>query len=199
MPDSPIFATATEYFGTLEAVRRAIQAHEPGGAPLDFDAAVAALVVRITTTTAGTGRLLFVGNGGSAAIASHMAVDYSKNGRMRSTAFNDPMVLTCLGNDLGYENVFSAQIAQQARPEDTLVAISSSGRSPNILNAVAAARSVGCPVVGLSGFDPDNPLRRLGDLNFYVPSHEYGFVELLHLSVLHCALDIVITGRRAHD
>ncbi len=134
-------------------------------------------------------KLMFVGNGGSSAIASHMAVDYSKNGGMRALAFNDGAFLTCLGNDLGYENVFAKQLDLHANPEDLLLAISSSGRSPNILNAVAVARTRGCHIVTLSGFDPDNPLRRLGDYNLYVPSSSYGFVEISHLAVCHCILD----------
>ena len=84
---------------------------------------------------------MFVGNGGSAGIASHLAIDFSKNGGMRAMAFNDPSALTCLGNDLGYENVFAKQIEFHGRAGDLLIAISSSGRSPNILNAVKAARA----------------------------------------------------------
>src|SRR6185295_3206162 len=110
----------------------------------------------------------FVGNGGSAGICSHLAIDFSKNGGLRSLAFNDPSALTCLGNDLGYENVFAKQIDFHGRPGDLLIAISSSGRSPNILSAVAKARERECSVVTLSGFGDDNGLRRTGDVNFYV-------------------------------
>jgi D-sedoheptulose 7-phosphate isomerase len=134
-------------------------------------------------------KLMFIGNGGSSAIASHMAVDYSKNGDMRSLAFNDGAFLTCLGNDLGYENVFAKQLDLHANSGDLLIAISSSGRSLNILNAVAVARDRGCKIATLSGFQPDNPLCRLGDYNLYVPSTSYGFVEIAHLTVCHCILD----------
>lgn len=82
-------------------------------------------------------------------------------------------MLTCLGNDLGYEQIFAKQIELHARPDDLVIAISSSGRSANILNAVKAARTAKCEVVTFSGFAPDNPLRSLGDINFYVASlHE---------------------------
>src|SRR6185437_16258631 len=101
---------------------------------------------------AGGNKLIFVGNGGSAAIASHMATDYSKNGGIRSLALNDGSMLTCLGNDLGYEHVFSKQIELHARPGDLFFAISSSGRPANILNAVTAARRAQCKIVTLSGF-----------------------------------------------
>jgi D-sedoheptulose 7-phosphate isomerase len=135
-------------------------------------------------------KLMFIGNGGSAGITSHLATDYSKNGGLRATAFNDGAVLTCLGNDLGYENVFAKQIEWHGREGDVLVAISSSGRSANIVKAAGAARERGCWVVTLSGFGEDNPLRRLGDVNLYVRSPFYGFVEVAHLALLHAILDL---------
>src|SRR5229473_8060663 len=92
------------------------------------------------------GKVMFIGNGGSMGIATHMAVDFSKNGGMRATAFGDGAVLTCLGNDLGYENVFARQIEWHGRAGDVLIAISSSGKSPNILNAVQMARSQGAKI-----------------------------------------------------
>jgi D-sedoheptulose 7-phosphate isomerase len=135
-------------------------------------------------------KIIFVGNGGSAGIASHLAIDFSKNGGMRALAFNDPAALTCLGNDLGYENVFSKQIDFHSRPGDLLIAISSSGRSPNILGAVKKARERNCQIVTYSGFTEDNDLRKTGDVNFYVRSREYGFVEVAHLALCHAVLDI---------
>src|SRR5689334_7669091 len=118
-------------------------------------------------------KIIFIGNGGSAGIASHLAIDFSKNGALRSLAFNDPSALTCLGNDLGYQNVFAKQLEFHARAGDLLVAISSSGRSPNILAAVETARQRQVGVVTFSGFDADNPLRRSGDVNFHVSSRLY--------------------------
>jgi D-sedoheptulose 7-phosphate isomerase len=135
-------------------------------------------------------KIMFVGNGGSAGICSHLAIDFSKNGGLRAMAFNDPSALTCLGNDLGYENVFAKQIEFHGRAGDLLVAISSSGRSPNILNAVKAARASNCKVVTFSGFTEDNELRAAGDVNFFVRSKEYGFVEVSHLALCHAVLDI---------
>ena len=135
-------------------------------------------------------KLIYIGNGGSAAIASHLAIDYCKNGGIRSLAFNDSSALTCLGNDLGYENVFAKQVDFHARPGDLLIAISSSGNSPNILAGVAAARARDCGIITFSGFSEDNGLRRTGDINFYVRSSEYGFVEVAHLSLSHAILDL---------
>jgi D-sedoheptulose 7-phosphate isomerase len=137
-------------------------------------------------------KLIFIGNGGSAAIASHMAIDFSKNGGMRAMCFNDGAALTCLGNDFGYEYVFSRQLDFHAQRGDVLYAISSSGRSPNILKAVAKARELGCHVVTMSGFRGDNPLRTLGDVNFYVVSEKYGTVEVAHTALIHAVVDVKI-------
>ena len=137
-------------------------------------------------------KLIFIGNGGSAAIASHMAIDFSKNGGLRAMCFNDGAALTCLGNDYGYEEVFSRQLEFHAQRGDVLYAISSSGRSPNILKAVAKARELGCHIVTMSGFREDNPLRTLGDVNFYVASHKYGTVEVAHTALIHAVVDVKI-------
>jgi D-sedoheptulose 7-phosphate isomerase len=104
-------------------------------------------------------------------------------------SLHDGAVLTCLGNDFGFEYVFSKQLEFHAREGDVLIAISSSGRSADILRAVEMATEKGMYVCTLSGFAPDNPLRKMGDLNWYVPSLEYGFVELAHQIIIHCALD----------
>jgi D-sedoheptulose 7-phosphate isomerase len=135
-------------------------------------------------------KVMFVGNGGSAGIAAHMAIDFSKAGGIRAMAFNDSSALTCLGNDYGYDQVFSKQIEYHGRDGDILMAISSSGHSPNILSAAATARAIGGTVITFSGFSPDNPLRQSGDLNFYVKANEYGFVEVSHQALIHAMLDL---------
>jgi len=88
--------------------------------------------------------------------------------------------------------VFAKQLEFHARPGDVLIAISSSGKSPNIINAVKMARERGCTVVTYSGFSENNALRRTGDVNFYVRGQdmEYGFVEVAHLALCHAVLDI---------
>lgn len=141
-------------------------------------------------------KLFFIGNGGSAAIASHMTIDYSKNGGYKAIAFNDASALTCLANDYSYEDVFSKQIEKWADENDMLFAISSSGKSPNILNACLAAKKKNCFIVTLSAFEPTNPLRGLGDINFYVPISEYGFAEISHLSILHSILDLAMKEKQ---
>jgi D-sedoheptulose 7-phosphate isomerase len=134
-------------------------------------------------------KLMFVGNGGSATTASHMATDYNKNGNLRTLSLNDSSMLTCLANDYSFADVFAKQVEFHACAGDLLVAISSSGKSPNILNAARTARTIGCTILTMSGFDPDNPLRREGDMNVYLPSEFYAVVEIGHLALCHAILD----------
>ncbi len=148
-------------------------------------------VIKLARSTAqSNNKVLFCGNGGSAAICSHMATDFFKNGRVPALALNDSSALTCLGNDFGYEFVFSKQIEMLAKPQDIIIAISSSGRSQNILNGVSAGQNANCPVITFSGFSDDNPLRSMGDINFYVAASDYGFVETAHLALISAILDI---------
>jgi D-sedoheptulose 7-phosphate isomerase len=178
------------YFDTLARVIRDMEVTDREGSRIELERGID-LVRRAAHAAHDAGnKIMFIGNGGSASIASHLSIDFSKNGKLRSMAFNDAAALTCLGNDLGYENVFSTQLGFHARPGDLLVAISSSGRSPNILAAVATARERECRVVTFSGFDDDNALRSTGDTNFYVRSQLYGFVEVAHLSLCHAILDL---------
>jgi len=135
-------------------------------------------------------KVIFVGNGGSAAMASHMAIDWTKNGGIRSIAMNDPATLTCLGNDFGYENVFAKQLEFYATPADLVIIISSSGRSPNILATGRWARDNGLRIVTLSGMKHSNELRRMGEINFYIPANDYGPVELAHLCLLHSVVSV---------
>ncbi|MBX4189868.1 SIS domain-containing protein [Candidatus Parcubacteria bacterium] len=136
-------------------------------------------------------KVMMIGNGASASIASHMAADYSKAGKIRSQAFNDHALLTCLSNDFSYQDVFQKAIEIYAQSGDMLIAISSSGRSQNILSAARAAHEKGCRIITLSGGDPDNPLLRLGDCNIYVPGSFYGTIELAHATILHYILDTI--------
>jgi D-sedoheptulose 7-phosphate isomerase len=134
-------------------------------------------------------KVMLIGNGGSAGITSHLAVDFWKNGKVKATAFNDSSLLTCISNDFSYEEVFVKPIETFAEAGDILIAISSSGNSANITRAAAAATLKGCSVITLSGFSADNKLRELGNVNFFVPAFSYGFVEVLHTHIIHCILD----------
>ena len=138
------------------------------------------------------GTLFFIGNGGSAAICSHMAIDYTKNGEYKAMAFNDAAAITCLSNDFRYREVFSYQLKRWAKKDDIVFCISSSGESDNIIDAAKVAKEKGCFVITLSAFKPDNPLRKMGNINFYVPTMEYGYAEITHLSILHSILDLAM-------
>ncbi len=135
------------------------------------------------------GIVYVIGNGGSAGLASHFSNDLMKTLQVPSQTFYDSNLLTCLANDIGYQNVFSYPLKQLLKPQDLLVAISSSGQSPNILNAAEAARSREAVLMTLSGFDGLNPLRALGDLNFWIDQKDYGLVEAAHFFLLHTIID----------
>lgn len=191
-PGDRVKAVVTQFFDDLGEGLRKVQVTDASGAPLDFATGMARAVELIVAQTCQGRKLMFIGNGASAAISSHQSVDYWKTGGMRAVAFNDTALLTCISNDFGYPHVFEKPIEMFAEPGDVLMAISSSGRSENILRGAQQARARGCRIVTLSGFDPVNPLRTLGDLNFYVPSKSYGHVEITHLSLSHCLLDAIV-------
>jgi D-sedoheptulose 7-phosphate isomerase len=136
------------------------------------------------------GIVYVIGNGGSAGIASHFSNDLMKSMQVPSQTLYDSNIMTCLANDIGYENVFSYSLQRLLKPHDLLVAISSSGKSPNILNGVYVARARRTPVVTLSGFAEANPLRSLGQLNFWIDRKDYGLVESAHFFLLHTIVDL---------
>jgi D-sedoheptulose 7-phosphate isomerase len=156
---------------------------------LSYEQGIEKAVEMVKKVQAANKKIMMVGNGGSAGIASHQAVDYWKNGKVRATAFNDSSLLTCISNDFSYSEVFSKPIEAFADKGDIVFCISSSGSSKNILNAAEQAKRSGCTVITFSGFKADNSLRKMGDLNFYLPSHSYGYVEILHLFIIHSILD----------
>ena len=187
----------TSYTNDLGACVAAASVTDAGGATIDRDQALQAVIGRFKEAHAAGGKIVFVGNGGSAAIASHQAFDYWKNGKMRATCFNDAVLLTGSGNDYGYPGVFSNPISMFVAEKDVLVAISSSGRSENILNAAREGKRIGCFVFTLSAFASDNPLRSLGDVNVYLNTMVYGHAEIGHETILHTMLDYTIFGENA--
>jgi D-sedoheptulose 7-phosphate isomerase len=184
-----------DYFNTLYHLQLNTKVTNSYGHDISLSEGFKTYIQYVKATRIHHSKIMFIGNGGSASIASHMAIDYSKNGQLPASAFSDASALTCLSNDYGYEYVFAKQIEFHARKSDVLIAISSSGKSINILNAVAAAKQLGCKIITFSGFDATNPLAQLGDINFYVNSSEYGFVEVAHLSLCHSLLDYIITEK----
>ena len=126
------------------------------------------------------GKVILVGNGGSAAMASHVAVDLTKIGGVRAVNFNEADLITCLANDYGYEHWVEHALELYADPVDLVVLISSSGRSSNIVNGAHKAKQMKIPLITFSGFDIDNPLCKLGEHNFWANSSEYNIVEMTH-------------------
>ncbi len=178
--------------GYLDATVKAIhnfKAFDSQKNEIDYKDAIRLVVSQILDIQSSSGKILFAGNGGSAGITSHLALDFWKNGKVKALAFNDPSLLTALGNDIGYEYVFSKPIEVFGEENDVVFAISSSGNSQNILNAAKMGKQRKCFVVTLSGFSLDNKLIGLGDINFYVDSSSYGIVEVLHTLIIHNVLD----------
>ena len=148
---------------------------------------------RIIETNNNSGKVIIVGNGGSAAIASHFSVDLTKNAKVRSINFNESDLITCFANDYGFENWISMAIEFYAEKEDLVILISSSGKSQNMLNAADKAKELGISnLITFSGFSNKNPLSQKGDINFWVNSEAYNFVENIHQIWLLSLVDLII-------
>ncbi len=169
-----------------------IIATDAHGREMNVEEGIERTVQRVAKLAHDASSLIFIGNGGSAAIASHQSTDFLKTCKIRAFAPLDHSLITCMGNDCGFENVFAEPLRVIAQKGDLLIAISSSGRSQNILNAVAVCKENGCDVVTLSGFDEKNALRALGWINFYVPSSSYRIVESAHLFICNWLLEFTI-------
>ena len=140
----------------------------------------------------------FIGNGASASMASHFAADLAKNANIHTQVFSDLSLITAIANDLKYEDVFAVPLKRRMTEGDILIAISSSGRSPNILKAASLVPELRGTTVTLSAFDRANDLRQMGILNFYVPASTYGMAETSHAAILHFWVDLVVnySGRQ---
>ena len=180
------------YFDNLARASAGIVVTNRRGELIGLDAAALAIAASMRPLVESARKVMLIGNGGSAGIASHIAVDLLKNAGIPAMTFTDASSLTCIGNDIGYEAVFQKPVEMFSQPDDILIAISSSGKSKNILSAVLVAQEAGCFIVTLSGFDADNPLRAMGDIIVHVPSHSYGVVEITHLAVCHCVVDALV-------
>ena len=137
-------------------------------------------------------KVIVAGNGGSAAMASHVAVDFTKQGKIRTVNFNEPDLITCLANDYGYENWVEKAVEFYGDKDDLLILISSSGNSENMINAAKTAKSLGITVVTFTGFKSNNPLKQEGELNFWLDSKAYNVVENTHQIWLLMICDLII-------
>lgn len=137
-------------------------------------------------------KLMMAGNGASATIASHAATDFTKQAKVRSICFTDPSLITAYGNDYGYENWVAEAVSSYYQKGDIVVLISSSGSSKNIVNAAKKAKALGLTVVTFSGFSSDNPLKQIGDLNFWLPSKAYNIIENTHSIWITTVVDMIL-------
>lgn len=171
---------------TFELALRSTSVSEGSGNVFqDLEQGLQRVLEMLELVRSSNGRVILIGNGGSSAVASHAVVDFLNVGKISSTTIHDPALLTCMSNDYGYENSYSRVIETIVRPNDLLVAISSSGNSLNIVNSVQVVKKLGGRTLTLSGFSDQNLLRKSGDLNIWINSSDYGCVEIGHLFILH--------------
>jgi len=135
-------------------------------------------------------KIYFFGNGASAAFANHMALDFSKNGKILSRSLSDSALLTALSNDYTYENAMLEYLKIEGVTKDDLViTISSSGNSPNVVSVLEYCKENNINSLGLSGLKKDNKSITLSNYSIYVPMKTYGMVECIHQIFLHLILD----------
>ena len=136
------------------------------------------------------GKVYLVGNGGSASIASHVSVDLAKAAKVSSNTFNNSNLITCFVNDYGKDNWVLEAIKAYMQKEDMLILISSSGTSKNIVNAAKYCCKNNITLITLSGFNSNNPLLKLGNINIHIKSDNYNFIEMSHHIILLSIVDI---------
>ncbi|MBV9382483.1 MAG: SIS domain-containing protein, partial [Streptosporangiaceae bacterium] len=176
-----------------EEMTRAAKTVEPGA----FDRAAAIL----SEAYARGARMFSCGNGGSASIANHMQCDHVKGVRTATdltprvlSLSTNVELLTAIANDVGYENVFVYQLQSQSRPGDVLIAVSSSGRSPNIVQALRWARGNGLRTIAITGFD-GGAARTVAEVSIHVDCTNYGVVEDLHQAIMHALAQYIRQSR----
>ena len=144
------------------------------------------------------GKILIFGNGGSAAIASHVSVDLTKNARIRTVNFNESDLITCFSNDYGFERWVEKSVDFYADKKDCLILISSSGKSKNMINACKAAKRKKIKTISFTGHSINNPLSKISDLSLWINSKAYNFIENTHQLWLLTVCDLII-GKREYS
>lgn len=181
--------TLTNYLKKLADLMTSTEATDKSGNPMTLDEGAEKAVQLVLDVKAGGGKVMLAGNGGSAAVVSHVQNDLCKAVNVRSLVFTEQPLLTALANDEGYGTVYERPLELWADQSDLLITVSSSGNSENILRALEASIAKDCRIVTFSGFDADNISRQKGDVNFYVNSDFYGFVETTHAALTHYITD----------
>ena len=184
--------TATDYIKTLASVLEATQVTGASGETISLDEGAQQASAEIIEIKNQNKKIMLVGNGGSAAIVSHMQNDLCDSVEVRALVFTEQPFLTAVANDHGYETFYPKATELWADQGDLFIGISSSGKSKNILQSAEICRKKGGRGITFSGFGAENPLRTLGDFNFYVDAKEYGFVETAHMVLGHYLTDRAI-------
>jgi len=152
-------------------------------------------IVKIIKEIKKNNKIILVGNGGSAAMASHVSVDLTKMCKIRAINFNEADLLTCFSNDYGYENWVHKALSFYADKGDLLICISSSGKSKNIIHGAKFAKKMGCKVITLTGFDEKNKVKKIGHVNLWVDSKNYNVIEMTHHTWLLSIVDFIAKAR----
>lgn len=181
--------TAVDYLSKLSDLMLGTQVTSRSRGILSLDEGSEMAIQMVLDTGAASRKIMLIGNGGSSAVVSHVQNDLCKAVGVRALVFTEQPLLTALANDDGYGSVYERPIQLWAEHGDLLIAVSSSGRSDNIVRAVQAAQAKECSVITFTGFSPENPCRQMGDLNFHVASDVYGFVETAHAALAHFVTD----------
>jgi len=181
--------TLTRYFNEINDLIKSTKITNETGSDYTIDEGMLNIIQSVEAVTHSNNIIYFIGNGASASIASHMALDFWKNKNIKSQALNDMVALTAVSNDINYESVFSHQLSTFLNKGDLVFVISSSGNSKNMIKAAEVTKSKGGKCITLSGMGSDNQLRHNGDINLYVPADTYGYVESAHATIMHYILD----------
>lgn len=185
----------SDYIKDIHDLFLGSQVTDLNGQTMDFRLGIREATDLVISSNSKGKKVIFIGNGGSAAVANHKALDFWFTGKIRGISFSDDALLTCVSNDFGYSHVFARPINMFADAGDVLVAISSSGNSENIVLATEEARRRGCHIITFSGFEPTNRLRKIGNLNFHVASKHFNKVESTHLLICDCILEQIVFYR----
>lgn len=181
--------TSIEWLGELNIVLNNISAGVDNK-DVSTDKAFSAMAALLKSIQKEDKSVWWAGNGGSAAVCSHLAQDLLNKVGIKSVYLGETSLITCMANDYGYEQIYARPLSILAQPGDLLFAISSSGNSANILNAISTALKKNMKVVILSGFDKNNKMNQIDTgIRFYVPSDIYGIVEIAHEAIIHSMIE----------
>ena len=151
---------------------------------------------KVSRTNSSEKKLIVVGNGGSAAMASHVSVDFTKAAGIRAVNFNEADLLTCLANDYGYEQWVTRTLEFYADTGNLAFLISSSGKFPNMINGAEKAKTMGLSLITLSGFSSEDTVRNFGDIDLWPDSQEYNNFERSHNVWLLPIVDYIIEHKK---